>query len=112
MLFLLRVGIRRLKETSRRAQVLRPAPCPSNRKSNPARWADLQIMVQGTRQARKPQLAVLPSGVRYFKVLPPYSGTEGEANVLDDTHTRGSLHRTGDQRLPAGRVLNSVSCWR
>jgi hypothetical protein len=53
-------------------------------------------------------LAVLPSSVRYFTVL-PHSRTEGEANVLDNSDTRGNLHRTGDQRLPAGRVLISFA---
>src|SRR5262249_22691117 len=32
-------------------------------------------------------------------------GMEEEANVLDNSHTRGNLHRTRNQRLPAGRVL-------
>jgi hypothetical protein len=27
------------------------------------------------------------------------------ANVLDNSHTRGNLHRTRNQRLPAGRIL-------
>jgi hypothetical protein len=48
---------------------------------------------------------VLPSGRDVFYVAGLYSGTEGEANVLDNSHTRGNLHRTGNQRLPAGRVL-------
>src|SRR5215813_9053116 len=32
-------------------------------------------------------------------------GMEEEANVLDNSHTRGNLHWTRNQRLPAGRVL-------
>src|SRR5947208_13892448 len=38
-------------------------------------------------------------------MLLAYSGTEGKANVLDNSHTRGNLHRTRNQRLPAGRIL-------
>jgi hypothetical protein len=30
---------------------------------------------------------------------------EGDPNALDNSHTRGNLHRTRYQRLPAGRVL-------
>jgi hypothetical protein len=48
--------------------------------------------------------AVLPSGRDVFYVA-AFSETEGEANVLDNSHTRGNLHRTRNQRLPAGRVL-------
>ena len=29
----------------------------------------------------------------------------GDTNALDNSHTRGNLHRTRNQRLPAGRVL-------
>src|SRR5947208_6308645 len=35
-------------------------------------------------------------------MLLTYNGTEGEANVLDNSHTRG---RTRNQRLPASRAL-------
>jgi hypothetical protein len=32
-----------------------------------------------------------------------------DANVLVNSHTRGNLHRTRNQRLPAGRVLTTTS---
>jgi hypothetical protein len=44
-------------------------------------------------------------------MLLAYRGTEGEANVLDNSHTRGNLHRTRNQRLPVGLILvHAPSC--
>src|SRR5215831_16090748 len=38
-------------------------------------------------------------------MLLTYLERSEKANVLDNSHTRGNLHRTRNQRLPAGRVL-------
>ena len=33
------------------------------------------------------------------------AATQAQIFALDNSHTRGNLHRTRNQRLPAGRVL-------
>jgi hypothetical protein len=38
-------------------------------------------------------------------------GTQEDANALDNSHTRGNLHWTRNQRLPAGRALIQTHPW-